>query len=59
MAVVLKASATGKYHLCHPLIPAQEIFKATETDDPAMSFVLVLWTHDMPSNGANDRAEAK
>jgi protein-glucosylgalactosylhydroxylysine glucosidase len=25
----------GKYHLCRPLIPAQEIFKATETDDPA------------------------
>ncbi len=25
----------GKYHLCHPLIPAQEIFKAVETDDPA------------------------
>lgn len=25
----------GQYHLCHPLIPAQEIFKATETDDPA------------------------
>ena len=25
----------GEYHLCHPLIPAQEIFKAVETDDPA------------------------
>lgn len=25
----------GKFHLCHPLIPAQEIFKATQTDDPA------------------------
>lgn len=25
----------GQYHLCHPIIPAQEIFKAQETDDPA------------------------
>jgi protein-glucosylgalactosylhydroxylysine glucosidase len=31
----------GKYHLCHPLIPAQEIFKATDTDDPA--FELQYW----------------
>jgi protein-glucosylgalactosylhydroxylysine glucosidase len=31
----------GKYHLCHPLIPAQEIFKATETDDPA--YELQYW----------------
>lgn len=30
-----------KYHLCHPLIPAQEIFKATETDDPP--FELAYW----------------
>jgi hypothetical protein len=29
------------YHLCHPLIPAQEIFKAAETDDPA--FELQYW----------------
>ncbi len=29
------------YHLCHPLIPAQEIFKAVETDDPA--FELQYW----------------
>lgn len=25
----------GKFHLCHPLIPAQEIFKPETTDDPA------------------------
>jgi protein-glucosylgalactosylhydroxylysine glucosidase len=25
----------GKYQLCHPLIPAQEIFRATETNNPA------------------------
>jgi protein-glucosylgalactosylhydroxylysine glucosidase len=35
----------GKYHLCHPLIPAQEIFKATETDDP--SFELQYWYHSL------------
>ncbi|MBX5438546.1 MAG: hypothetical protein IRZ29_03275 [Thermoflavifilum sp.] len=29
------------YHLCHPLIPAQEIFHAEETDDPA--FELAYW----------------
>jgi protein-glucosylgalactosylhydroxylysine glucosidase len=33
----------GVYHLCHPLIPAQEIFKATETDNP--SFELQYWYH--------------
>ncbi|MEI9919894.1 MAG: hypothetical protein WDO14_14005 [Bacteroidota bacterium] len=31
----------NEYHLCHPLIPAQEIFKATETDDP--TFELQYW----------------
>jgi hypothetical protein len=31
----------GEYQLCHPLIPAQEIFKATETDNPA--FELQYW----------------
>jgi len=31
----------GRYHLCHPLIPAQELFKAQETDDPA--FELQYW----------------
>jgi protein-glucosylgalactosylhydroxylysine glucosidase len=31
----------GRYHLCHPLIPAQEIFRATETDDPA--YELQYW----------------
>jgi hypothetical protein len=32
-----------KYHLCHPLIPAQEIFKATETDDP--TYELQYWKY--------------
>jgi len=31
----------GKYHLCPPLIPAQEHFKATETSDPV--FELSYW----------------
>jgi protein-glucosylgalactosylhydroxylysine glucosidase len=31
----------GEYHLCHPLIPAQEIFGATTTDDP--TFELQYW----------------
>jgi protein-glucosylgalactosylhydroxylysine glucosidase len=31
----------GQYHLCHPLIPAQEIFKPGETDDPA--YELQYW----------------
>lgn len=31
----------GQYHLCHPLIPAQEIFKLEGTDDP--SFELQYW----------------
>lgn len=31
----------GKYRLCRPLIPAQEIFRATETDDPA--YELQYW----------------
>jgi protein-glucosylgalactosylhydroxylysine glucosidase len=35
----------GNTHLCHPLIPAQEIFKATETDDPA--FELQYWYHSI------------
>lgn len=35
----------GQYHLCHPLIPAQEIFKATETDDPA--FELQYWYYGL------------
>lgn len=29
------------YHLCHPLIPAQEIFRPMETDDPP--FELAYW----------------
>ncbi len=35
----------GKYHLCHPLIPAQEIFKATETDNPA--YELQYWYYGL------------
>lgn len=31
------------YHLCHPLIPAQEIFHATETNDPP--FELAYWRY--------------
>ncbi len=30
-----------QYHLCHPLIPAQEIFRPMETDDPP--FELAYW----------------
>jgi hypothetical protein len=33
--------ADQKYHLCQPLIPAQEIFPATETSDPP--FELAYW----------------
>jgi hypothetical protein len=40
MASFLKLK-NGKYQLCHPLIPAQEIFKATETDNPA--YELQYW----------------
>jgi hypothetical protein len=29
------------YHLCHPLIPAQEVYEATETDDP--TYELQYW----------------
>jgi hypothetical protein len=35
----------GKYHLCHPLIPAQEIFRAAETDDPA--YELQYWYYGL------------
>ncbi|HEY5822769.1 MAG TPA: hypothetical protein VIT44_00295 [Cyclobacteriaceae bacterium] len=38
-------SIDGKYHLCHPLIPAQEIFKATETNNPA--FELQYWHYGL------------
>ena len=34
-----------KFHLCHPLIPAQELFKAQETDDPA--FELAYWHYGL------------
>jgi hypothetical protein len=32
-----------EYHLCSPLIPAQEIFKATETEDP--TYELQYWRY--------------
>jgi hypothetical protein len=35
----------GEFHLCHPLIPAQEIFKAAETEDPA--FELQYWYYGL------------
>ncbi len=35
----------GKYQLCHPLIPAQEIFKATETDNP--TYELQYWYYGL------------
>jgi len=44
MASFLKKKE-GVYHLCHPLIPAQEIFKAIETDDPA--YELQYWYYGL------------
>jgi hypothetical protein len=41
MVSFLKQKNGQLWHLCHPLIPAQEIFKATETDDPA--YELQYW----------------
>jgi hypothetical protein len=35
----------NEFHLCHPLIPAQEIFKATETDNPA--YELQYWYYGL------------
>src|SRR5688572_10012743 len=35
----------GKYHLCRPLVPAQEIFKPTDTDDPA--YELQYWYYGL------------
>jgi len=35
----------GAWHLCHPLIPAQEIFKAMETDDP--TYELQYWYYGL------------
>ncbi len=34
-----------RYHLCHPIIPAQEIFHATETDDPP--FEVAYWHYGL------------
>lgn len=36
-------STDGHYHLCAPLIPAQEIFPAAQTNDPP--FELVYWKY--------------
>lgn len=44
MASFLKRRG-DQYHLCHPLIPAQEIFKATLTDDPA--YELQYWYYGL------------
>jgi hypothetical protein len=41
MASFAQLQEDGYYHLCAPLIPAQEHFKATETNDPA--FELSYW----------------
>ena len=38
-------STDGRYHLCHPLIPAQEIFPAEKTDDPP--FELAYWHYGL------------
>ena len=35
----------GKYHLCQPLIPAQEIFPPAETNDPP--FELAYWRYGL------------
>ena len=35
----------GKYHLCHPLIPAQEIFNANETSNP--TYELQYWYYGL------------
>jgi hypothetical protein len=35
----------GKYNLCHPLIPAQEIFKPEESDNP--TFELQYWHYGL------------
>ena len=35
----------GKYQLCHPLIPAQEIFKPMETDNP--TYELQYWYYGL------------
>jgi hypothetical protein len=34
-----------RYHLCHPLIPAQEVFPPDETDDPP--FELAYWHYGL------------
>lgn len=43
MASFAKKGDDGYYHLCHPLIPAQEIFKPETTNDPI--FELAYWKY--------------
>lgn len=38
-------TSDGKYHLCQPLIPAQEIFHPSETNDPP--FELAYWRYGL------------
>lgn len=38
-------SLDGKYHLCHPIIPAQELFPAATTSDPP--FELAYWHYGL------------
>lgn len=38
-------STDGRFHLCHPIIPAQEIFPAMQTDDPP--FELAYWHYGL------------
>lgn len=46
MASYAQFSETDRrYHLCHPLIPAQEIFPAEKTDDPP--FELAYWHYGL------------
>ena len=41
MASFVRKGDDNRYHLCHPIIPAQEIFKPMDTEDPA--FELQYW----------------
>ncbi|XOV91491.1 MAG: hypothetical protein ACFHWX_14900 [Bacteroidota bacterium] len=43
MASYAQKTQDGYYHLCHPLIPAQELFHATETNDPPFEVTYWYW----------------
>ena len=45
MASYARRQDDGRYHLCKPIIPAQEIFKAQETEDPA--YELQYWHYGL------------